>query len=205
MSGNNISVIVFDLGNVLLPFDYTPLIEGLNKVDKGLGEKFFEFYKANYEYHRDFERGDMDEERFIELMLKSIENKVEKKAFCKLYSEIFKVNEDVAALIPKLKKNYKVCLLSNTNSIHREYGYKQHEFLTYFDKLFLSYEINAIKPEEKIYRIVEKYTQKPSSEHIFIDDVLEYVEGAKKAGWDGIQFLGYDNLIEELKKRDIKF
>lgn len=205
MSGNNISVVVFDLGNVLIPFDYTPLIEGLNKVENGLGEKFFEFYKLNYEYHRNFERGDLDEGLFLEIMLNSVKNKVDKTTFCKLYSEIFKVNEDVAALIPKLRKRYTVCLLSNTNSIHREYGYKQYEFLNHFDKLFLSYEINAIKPEEKIYRIVENYTQRPSGEHIFIDDVLEYVEGAKKAGWDAIQFLGYDNLIEELKKREIKF
>jgi len=34
---------------------------------------------------------------------------------------------------------------------------------------------------------------------------LDYVEGAKRLGWDGIQFKGYDDLVNELKKRGIKF
>jgi len=83
--------------------------------------------------------------------------------------------------IPGLKKKYSVLLLSNTNSIHYKYGYCQYEFLNLFDKLFLSYEIGAAKPEEAIYRAVETYTRKPSSEHFFIDDIKEYVEGAKDA------------------------
>ena len=59
------------------------------------------------------------------------------------------------------------------------------------------------QPEKEIYKVVEAYTQKPSSEHIFIDDIKEYVEGAKQCGWDAIQFVGYQNLVEELKKRKI--
>ena len=73
-----------------------------------------------------------------------------------------------------------------------------------FDKLFLSYEIGAAKPEEAIYRAVETYTRKPSSEHLFIDDIKEYVEGAKACGWDAIQFKGYENLVKELDKRGVE-
>lgn len=204
MNNHKYSVIVSDLGNVLIPFHYDIMINNLNKIEDGIGNKFIDAYKNNYhEIHRSFERGDLSEDKFINQVLSFLGNKIDKETFCKYYSEIFTVNEDVVNLLPKLKKNYRLVLLSNTNSIHRKYGWQKYKFLEIFEKLILSYEVNAIKPEEKIYRAVENYTKEPSEKHIFIDDVLEYAEGAKKAGWDAIQFIGYKNLIEEFNKRRI--
>jgi glucose-1-phosphatase len=197
------SVIVFDLGNVLLPFDYNILIGKLNEIENNLGENFMEYYENNYNLHRSFEKGEISEEDFIERMLKVLGNRIDKEKFCNYFSEIFKVNEDVISLLPKLKKNYTIVLLSNTNSIHEKYGWKHYEFLKYFDKLFLSHEIGAYKPEEKIYKAVENFTKKPPSEHIFIDDVPEYVEGAKKMGWDAVKFRSYEKLLDDLKEREI--
>lgn len=204
MNGKIIKAIVFDLGNVLLPFDYSIAVKRLNAIEENLGETFLTFYKSNYELHRSFERGDLPEEKFIILMLNALQNKIDEKTFCKIYSEIFTVNENVASLLPKLKQNYKLVLLSNTNAIHKKYGWEQYEFIKYFDKLILSHEVNQVKPEEKIYKAVESFTGLQPEEHVFIDDILEYVNGAKKLGWDGIQFLGYENLVEELLKRGIE-
>ncbi len=55
------SVIVFDLGNVLIPFDYNILIEKFNGIEPGLGNKFIKYYRSNYSIHRDFERGFVSE------------------------------------------------------------------------------------------------------------------------------------------------
>jgi len=123
--------------------------------------------------------------------------------FKKIYSEIFTINEDVAALLPWLKKKYKLIVLSNTNSIHKEYGWKDYDFLKYFDEMVLSHEAKAVKPEEKIYRAVEKVSRKLPEEHIFIDDIKDYTEAAIKLGWDGIQFTGYEKLVNELRNRQI--
>jgi len=197
------SVIVFDLGNVLIPFDYQIVLKQLNEIDSGLGVKFSEFFKNNYHIHQSFERWEITTDEFISTLLKVLDNKLGTEEFCKIYSSLFTTNDDVIALLPELKKNYKLELLSNTNYIHQKYGYGHYEFLNHFDKLFLSHEIGAIKPEEKFYKAVETYTQKPPDEHIFIDDVEDYVDGAKKMGWDGIQFTGYDNLVSEFKLRGI--
>lgn len=205
MNGKIIKAIVFDLGNVLLPFDYSIAVKRINSIEENLGEVFLSFYKANYELHRSFERGDLPEEKFISTMLDAMQNKIDAETFCKIYSEIFTINQNVASLLPKLKQNYKLVLLSNTNAIHKKYGWEQYEFIKYFDKLILSHEVNAVKPEEKIYKAVEEFTGLQPEEHVFIDDILEYVNGAKKLGWDGIQFLGYENLVEELLKRGIEF
>jgi putative hydrolase of the HAD superfamily len=197
------SVIVFDLGNVLLPFDYNKTINNLNEKSAGLGDYFVRYYKENRELFRNFERGDISELEFLNRILNGLNKRISKEEFIINFSKIFTTNENLISLLPILKEKYILMLLSNTNSIHREYGWKEYDFLKYFDKLILSYEVNAVKPELKIYKSAEAYTQKPSHEHIFIDDILDYVEGAKKAGWDALQYTGYEQLIDDFKNREI--
>jgi putative hydrolase of the HAD superfamily len=197
------SVIVFDLGNVLIPFDYNILIEKLNRIESELGNKFIEYYRSNYSIHRDFERGFISEDKFVKKMLEVLDNRIDANTFCNYYADIFKVNEEVASLLPILKNNYKLFLLSNTDSLHQKYGWQKYDFLKHFEKFILSYEVGAVKPEEKIYRAVEEISRYQSEEHIFIDDIKEYVETAKKLGWDGIHFNDYSALVKELRIREL--
>lgn len=203
MEQRKYSVIVSDLGNVLIPFDYNIAYSKLEKIEKGLGQRFLDQYKENYDFHRSFERGEVSEEKFLTKLSQFINNKIDEQTLISIYSEIFTVNKDVVSLLPELKKKYKLVLLSNTNILHQKYGWNEYAFLKYFDKLILSHEVHAVKPEEKIYRAVEEYTHLPSEEHIFIDDIYEYAEAAKKLGWDAIQFKNYNQLIDELKTKEI--
>ncbi len=130
-----ISVIVFDLGNVLIPFDYNRIINRLNNISPGTGDKFYSSYKDSYHVHRLYEKWELSNKEFIGIMLEWAENKISENEFCEIYSDIFSVNEDVVSLLPLLKKNYKLVLLSNTNYIHQKYGWEKYEFLKYFDKL----------------------------------------------------------------------
>ena len=203
MINKKYSAIVFDLGQVLVRFDYKFFVEKVNKHKAGIGELFLELYKNNYEVHRDFEKGKLSEKIFIDKMLGFLDHIIDGETFCRYWSDIFSFNNDVIALLPELKKKYKLYLVSNTNSIHKKYGYQDYEFLKLFDQQFLSHEVGFIKPEVEIYRAVEIASGFASEEHIFIDDILEYVNAAKNIGWDGIQFLGYDDLVKKLKAREI--
>lgn len=197
------SVIVFDLGNVLIPFDYDILINKLDTIKLGLGKHFVDTYFANYNIHRDFEKGKMSEEDFISRMLKILGNRINGDTFCRYFSDIFTENKSVTALLPELRKNYKLILLSNTNSIHEKYGWKNYGFLLNFDALVLSHKVGFVKPEESIYREVEKVSGFNSNQHIFIDDIKEYVLAAEKKGWDGIVFEDPSSLITEFRARNI--
>jgi len=203
MKNRKYSAIVFDLGNVLIPFDFKKALIKLDQVENGLGDRFNNYFKANYHLHREFEKGKISEKDFIIRMLEIVDNKIDESTFCKYYADIFSLNEDVISLLPVLKKNYKLFLLSNTDSIHKKYGWEKYEFLKYFDKLILSFEVGSVKPEEKIYRAVEEASGFSSQKHIFIDDIQEYVDGAKNIGWDAVRFEGYEKLIKDLKERNI--
>jgi glucose-1-phosphatase len=197
------SAIVFDLGMVLIPFDYTIAINKLNRIENNLGNRFIEFYNSNYHFHREFEGGKISESEFVNKMLEVVENKIDAETFKRYYADIFSLNEDVVSLLPILKRDYKLFLLSNTNSIHQKYGWQKYEFLKYFDQLILSHEVGSVKPEEKIYRAVEKASGLPSEEHFYIDDIQEYVDAAIKLGWDAVQFVDYQRLVDDLKSRNI--
>jgi len=197
------SVIVFDLGNVLIPFDYKIMTNRLNKVSPGLGETFLAEYKNNYHIHRSYESGAMTDHQFIDKMLKILGHKIDSETFCRFFSEIFRVNQNVAELLPQLKKRYKLILLSNTNSIHKKYGWEKFDFLKHFDHLVLSHEVGAVKPDEKIYHAVETVSGFPPQLHLFIDDVKEYCDSAIKFGWDAINFISYENLFLELQQKEV--
>ena len=203
MTMRKYSTIVFDLGNVLIPFNHQLWIDNYNKIEIGLGDNYALKYKENYHVHRNYESGKISDEEFITQNLKWLNNLVDEEKFKEVYSNIFIVNEDVAALLPILKKKYKLILLSNTNNLHKIHGWEKYQFLSNFEKLILSHEVGAVKPEEKIYRAVEQYSGETPESHIFIDDILEYVNAAKNLGWDGIQFTGYEDLLKNLKIRKI--
>jgi putative hydrolase of the HAD superfamily len=147
----------------------------------------------------------MKEEEFLDVMMEWTENKVEREEFCKIYSDLFEENKEVSSLLPKLKENHLLVLLSNTNYIHQKYGWEKYDFLKYFDKLVLSHEVGAVKPEEKIYRAVMEFSGYKPEEHLFIDDITEYVEAAKSLGWNAVRFTNYNQLVDDLTSLGIKF
>jgi len=203
MTAHKYSVIVFDLGNVLVNFDYNIAVKKFDKIEPNLGKKFLEHHKNNYHIHREFEKGMISENEFIKTVLSGVNHKMDSATFSKIYSDIFTPNNEVISLLPALKKKFKLILLSNTDLLHKKYGWENYQFLSQFDHLVLSFEVGSVKPEEKIYKAVEKLSKVSPQKHLYIDDIIEYVEAAKRIGWDAIQFLNYTQLLEELKSREV--
>lgn len=198
MTNSGISVLVFDLGNVLLPFDYNIVVEKLDKIKPGLGKKLMMNYKENYHLHRAHEKSELSSEKFVDTMLGWIDDEVSREEFIEIYRDVFTENKELTSLLPRLKEKYKIVLLSNTNPIHQQ-KWKQYDFLKYIDHQVLSHEVKAFKPEPEIYEFVEKYTQAERGEHLFIDDIEEYVEAARNRGWQGIVMRNNEELFAKLK------
>jgi putative hydrolase of the HAD superfamily len=203
MSDIRYKVIVFDLGNVLIPFDHGKWVVNLNKIEPALGDQMYEKFRENHDFQMEYESGRISDESFVSVCLKWLNYKITAEEFRKIFSDIFTLNHEMIALLPLLKEKYDLVLLSNTSNIHKEYAWGKNDFIKHFDKLVLSHEVGAVKPEEKIYKAVEEFTGVKPESHIFIDDIKEYVEKAKNLGWDGIHFVGYENLVSEFKKRRI--
>lgn len=203
MINSEIKVFVFDLGNVLIPFDYKIIVKNLNKTEPHLGDKFEKLYAENYHIHEKFEKGKISVDQFTETMLSWLDHKIVAEEFFQIYSDIFTLDEKMIGLLPTIKEKYKLVLLSNTNYIHQKYGWEKYSFLKHFDKLILSHEVGARKPEAGIFKSAENYTGEKSEHHFFTDDVEEYVEAAKSIGWNGITFKGYENFIRKITELNL--
>lgn len=84
-----IKVIVFDLGNVLIPFDFKRVINALNNIEEDFGENFALIYEQNKNYFREFEKGNIAANEFISQNLSWLNHKIEREKFCELFSDMF--------------------------------------------------------------------------------------------------------------------
>lgn len=97
--------------------------------------------------------------------------------------------EERIELLEKVKKSYKIYLLSNSNEIHfkkfsqefqRIHGY--NNFNDLFIKAFFSFQVRMKKPDREIFDHVIKDQGLNPAETLFIDDSLQHVHGANSAG-----------------------
>jgi putative hydrolase of the HAD superfamily len=84
---------------------------------------------------------------------------------------------------------YRVMLLSNTNHIHlnfiqqeTESRYGRNLFNEIFEKQYYSHHLNAVKPEERIYRLVLEDAGLKGEEVVFLDDKPENLKAAELLG-----------------------
>jgi putative hydrolase of the HAD superfamily len=91
-------------------------------------------------------------------------------------------------LLLKLREKYVVYLLSNTNQIHWEWScknafpYKTFDVKSYFEKIYLSFEMHVAKPSKEIFERVIADAGIDPQETLFIDDSAENCRVAQTLG-----------------------
>ena len=102
------------------------------------------------------------------------------------------------------KQGLCVYILSNYGDLtYRRTKDNALDFLPLTDGAIFSYTVKQIKPDLEIYEtLLNQYKLKPD-ECVFIDDRMENIEGAEKAGIHGICFETIGQVKEDLKKYNI--
>lgn len=107
-------------------------------------------------------------------------------------------------LVFRLRKRYKVGVLSNMSLAGRNYICSLKNLCINFDFFYTSSELGFHKPEKEIYIKVLNMLDVGPSEVVFIDDSYENVEAAKNAGLIGIYFESYEKLFRDLQRLKIR-
>ena len=130
---------------------------------------------------RRYERGELLTLEFSDEFRRLIELDISHDDFAAAWSDIFWLNEPVAALIPRIAAlGHPLILGSNTNELHSIQFRRQFaEVLSRFDRLVLSHEIGHIKPSSHFYLACASAAERLPQHCVFIDDMLENVEGAR--------------------------
>lgn len=104
-----------------------------------------------------------------------------------------------AQWMKELKKDFHVSLLSNTNDLHisevRRANPHFAEFESQFDHVFYSHELGLRKPDPEVFLEVCRQMGAKPEEVIFIDDTLQHVNGARRAGLQAYYYSKKHSLI----------
>ena len=178
-------VVVFDLGKVLLDFDYDIAIRRFaERSDVGI-DKVRELINSSVQY--DYESGKITTDEFFSYVRNGAGFQGGRSEFVDFFSDIFSPMEMMLNFFKRVKKaGLPICVFSNTNEIAIQYISKQYSFYDDFDFYVLSFQEKSMKPDEPIYRVVEKKTMKSGEAILYIDDRLENIETGNRLGWQTV-------------------
>jgi putative hydrolase of the HAD superfamily len=200
-----IKCVIFDLGRVLVPFDFQ-IGYKLMSEHCGLAPEEIKRRISSDGLVHGFESGEFDEFEFQRRVEGLLETKMSHERFREVWYSVFQEHTLIPeSMVAGIRKNLRTVLLSNTNPIHYTLLYERFPILQHFDGYVLSHEVGAMKPLPKIYAAaIEKAGCRPE-ECFFTDDVAEYVEGAKRAGIDAVQFESCEQIQRELRARGVSW
>jgi FMN phosphatase YigB (HAD superfamily) len=110
----------------------------------------------------------------------------------------FHENEQVAEILDELARSYQLYALSNTNESHWQFLTESLKIERHFHDLILSYVVRSRKPDAGIYQELFKLAEVEPHECLFIDDLEENIEAARKLGMHAIHFVGVEDLKQQL-------
>jgi FMN phosphatase YigB (HAD superfamily) len=199
MNEYNIEAIFFDLGRVIVDFDYAPVVRKLlaaSRKDDSLdfATLFDWFFHPTRGANRAFDCGRITPEQLYDELRRHFGITLCYEDFVSLWNGIFSENREVTEMIETLAADFRLFLISNTNPLHFQHISDHFSVLRRFEAFFLSYRIGACKPEEMIFRTALSQARVEVSRSLFIDDVSEYVEAAKRLGLHGCHFTSAKSL-----------
>jgi len=179
-------VVVFDLGKVLVDFDYSiaySKIAGAGTASAGDVQHVLE----DIALLRRYETGSLDRRQFFQEICAATGYRQSLEQFSADFSDIFFEIPEMIALQERLgRAGVPTFIFSNTNDLAVEHIRRRFPFFGHFDGYVLSYEHGAMKPDGKLYEVVERQTGRSGPEIAYLDDRAENVAAGAARRWQAI-------------------
>ena len=180
------SIVVFDLGKVLVDFDYSIAgrrIAAKSKLSDAEVQKFLDQTPLLHRY----ETGEMTRQEFYETVREHTGYRGDIEEFSGFFADIFTEMPEMTALHAAVRRNgFPTYIFSNTNDLATEHIRRAFPFFANFDGYILSNEVGAMKPAAKIYEALEKLSGKRGAEIVYLDDRPENIDAGAARGWQTI-------------------
>lgn len=195
---NKPELIIFDLGRVLVDFDFMKVVRGLKKHSPHSAATIRHYFKSTPLWDK-FERGTVSEKEFFKALTKDLQLKgLVYEAFLELWNDIFEEMPETVAIVERLRKSYRLAMISNVNPMHWKYVQKKHSFMNWFDHPIASYAVGHRKPELEIYQLTLRRAKVHPTKAIFIDDVKAHITAARSLGIRAHHFIDAKTLRKDL-------
>lgn len=180
------SIAVFDLGKVLVDFDYSIAgrrIAARSKLSASEVQQFLDHSPLLYRY----ETGLMTRQEFYETVREHTGFAGDLAEFGEFFADIFTEMPEMTALHTALRRRgVPSYIFSNTNDLAIEHIRRAFPFFANFDGYIFSYEVGAMKPAAQIYEELEKLSGKRGADIVYLDDRQENIAAGAARGWQTI-------------------
>lgn len=178
--------VVFDLGKVLLDFDYGIAARNLAQHSNLSAEAIRAAINQSPLLHR-YETGLMTTEEFFSEVKKLSGFRGGLLQFESLFANIFSCIEPMIDLHGRLREQgIPTFIFSNTNDMAVRHIRATYPFFQNFTGYVFSHEARAMKPTVSIYEAVEQLTKCSGKDLVYIDDRPENIDTALARGWNAI-------------------
>jgi 2-haloacid dehalogenase len=180
------SAIIFDLGKVLVDFDYSIAARKLGARCKMAPEQI-KFFIAHSPLLFQLETGQITSPQFYKEVCAATGYCGDLDEFSSSFSDVFSPIQLMIDLQANLRRRgFPTYILSNTNDLATTHIRQNFPFFSNFDGYILSYEQGAMKPDAKIYEVAERLSGKSGGEILYLDDLPENIAAGAARGWQVI-------------------
>lgn len=188
---DNIKNIIFDLGGVLVSLHPERCIEAFRKVGCGALASYVEEHRTE-DLFLDTELGRITQAQFCDAVRSLSHTGTSDSDIVWAWNELLgEIPVRKLRRLAQLREaGYRIFLLSNTNVMHwtlcrdRLFTADGQRADSYFDRIFLSYEMHLAKPDAEIFRTALAEAGLSAAETLFIDDRDENCAAAASVGMD---------------------
>jgi len=186
-AGEPVEALLFDLGGVLVEYDWERAFGHWAGRGGTPAERIRERFGVDEAFER-YERGEMSDAEFFDALDAKLDAKLTQADLYEGWNRIFIGTIDPTIdLVARIDPRMPMYVFSNTNGAHHSTWARDYaDALAPFRRVFTSFEIGRRKPEREAYEQVAAAIGAPRGRILFFDDVIENVEGARAAGMQAV-------------------
>ncbi|HAV61866.1 MAG TPA: hypothetical protein DCY13_05835 [Verrucomicrobiales bacterium] len=179
-------VVVFDLGKVLVDFDYSIVANRL----KSRASVPLEDVAARLDQSPllvAYETGRMTTPEFFAEVKRLTGYNGTLEEFAVEFGDIFAPIDEMIAFHRRLRElGFPTYIFSNTNELAVRHIRSTYPFFSGFDGYVYSHEVGHMKPDAPIYEAVEAMTGRSGGAILYLDDKPENIAAGAARGWQAI-------------------
>jgi putative hydrolase of the HAD superfamily len=197
---HSIQAVVFDLGKVLVDFDYTIAARKIAARSTMSAEQMMGYFSREPLLFR-YETGLLTTQQFYDEFRAVSGFTGTLDDFGGLFGDIFTAIQPMVAWHAALREQgLATFIFSNTNELAVRHIRRNFPFFADFDGYVLSYEQKAMKPDAKIYEAVERMSGRSGGQILYVDDRPENIEAGASRGWRVVLQESPEKTVREVGK-----
>jgi FMN phosphatase YigB (HAD superfamily) len=178
--------VVFDLGKVLVDFDYAIAARRILPRSTTSADRLQRLI-AESPLFADYETGLLTTEQFFAAVKAAIGFRGDLAEFGHYFADIFTPISPMVSLHEEVRtRGLPTYILSNTNELSARHISRSFPFYRRFTGHVLSYEHRVMKPDSRLYEVLERLAGFNGMDLLYVDDRPENAEAGRQRGWQAI-------------------